>query len=900
MYAIFSFFFFIPLIFYAEVRIRFDHLTIYDGLSQASVTTIIQDSKGYMWIGTQDGLNRFNGYDFTIFKNDPNDKTTISDNSILKIYEDRTGNIWIATLNGLNQYNRQTETFIRYFFREKSNKKIKSQFISIIEDSYSNLWIGSRRNGLIKFNKKNKNWVRLVNNKNDPDSLSSNNILTLSNGKNGDIWIGTSGGGLNRYDIKKNKFTSYKNKLNDINSISNNTIRAIFFENKNKIWLGTHGGGLNVFDSETEIFNKFIPDKPLTYNQYYNWITKILKDSTGSIWIGTSFGGIIKIVSFEEGKFINFRHDYLYKYSLCDDTINDINEDRTGNIWIGTHLKGISVLKKQKQQFSHFFISGNSKIINKAKSFFEDDNILWYGTLGPLVKIDNKINSNKTQYYYPDAKKSGSISGVAVNSIYRDKKNNLWFATTNGLNQYNPDTDKFKVYLPDSNNASSISGKYISYITEDADDNLWIGTYNGGLNRYDHSKDGFQSFKKDKHNKDSIGSNDITSIINDPENKNILWIGSYSNGLDRFDRKTEKFEHFIHDPEDRNSISSNFVLSVHVSKKYPSIIWVGTWGGGFNKYNRGKNKWTLYTEKNELCNNTVYGILEDNDNKLWLSTINGLAKYDPETEEFKDYYAEDGLQSNEFNMCAYHKGKSGTLYFGGINGFTFFNPEKVKKNNLIPPIVLTSFKKFNKEVKLGKTISELKEIVLRHEDNVFSFEFASLDYNNSKKNKYSYKLEGFNKEWINANYSERVANFTNIPHGTYYFRVKGTNNDGLWNEKGVSIRIIILPPFWKTLWFKMFVFFLIVSCIYFIHRKRMKKLTVKLERENKINALCVNYGITKREKEVLDLILSGKSNNQIIEILSISSGTVKSHTHNIYNKAGVNKRNELYIKFSEL
>ncbi len=902
LYFFFCFLLSLQVLFFAQVKLRFDHLSIQDGLSQASITSILQDSRGYMWFGTQDGLNRYNGYEFKVFKFNPADLSTISDNSILKVFEDSSNNLWIATLNGLNLYNRKTETFTRYFLKEGNNYNKMNQFSSIIEDNYSNLWIGSRWKGLIQFNLKTKKWIMYDNNKNNPNSLNNDQVLTLSKGYNNEIWIGTNGGGLNRYDHKIKKFTSYKNQPENPLSISNNIIRTIYIENKNKIWIGTQGGGLNIFNPEKNVFKKFVPDKPLdTRHPFYNWVSKIFIDSSNTVWVGNAFGGIIKIISFEEGKYINYRHNNLYKYSLSDDTINDIIEDKTGNIWIGTYLKGISILKKQKQQFSHFYINGNFKIINKANSFFEDANTLWYGTLGPLIKYDkNNVKTSRIKYFYPDNKKPASLSGTLINSIYRDVNNNLWVATNNGLNRFNDIDETFIKYLPDKTNKKTISGKYISCITEDAENNLWIGTYYGGLNRYFPFKDEFKRFKNDKTKHESIGSNNITSISNDYKNKDILWIGLNAKGLDRFDSKTGKFKHFVNIHEDRNSISSNFVLSVFTSEAYPSIIWVGTWGGGLNKYNTKTDKWTLYTEKNGLCNNTVYGILEDSNNNLWLSSINGLSMFNPIIEKFNNYYVEDGLQSNEFNMNAFHKGKSGNLYFGGINGFTIFKPEKIKKNNCIPRIVLTSFKKFNKEFKTKPVISELDKIVLTYYDNVFSFEFASLDYNNPKKNKYSYKLEGFSKEWIDVDASERVANFTNIPHGKYIFRVKGTNNDEIWNERGTSIRLIILPPFWQTLWFKTLIFFIAFVGVYYIHRNRTKRLTIKLERENKINSLCIDYGITKREKEILDLLLSGKSNNDIVEILPISLGTVKSHIHSIYTKAGVKKRNELYIRFSEL
>ncbi len=887
--------------FFGQVNARFDHLSIYDGLSQSSVLSILQDSRGYMWIGTQDGLNRYDGYNFKVLKHNTNNTSTISSNYILKIFEDRSDRIWIATANGLNLFSRKTETFSRFYFRDNDSINSKILLRTIIEDKASNLWIGTGNNGLIKFDPKTKKWVRYINNPEDSNSLTNNRILALCEGDKGEIWIGTKGGGLNRFDPKTGNFVVFKNQLNDVNSLSNNIVTSILNENSKRLLVGTSGGGINIYNKLNGQFKPFIIDKDDSRHSLYKWIESIYKDKEGIIWIGTNFGGLMKIISLNKGTFIHYKNNYLDKYSLIDDTIMAITEDKSGNIWFGTYLKGISIFKKQKQNFSHFYLKGTSKMHNMIRGIYEEsDDVLWYGTLGSLIKYDRNIKSgDKIIYYNYDPKNPDSISGGGINCIYKSRES-IWIGTTNGLNLFDRKTGKFKKYLRKNEDDKSIGSNTITNITEDFENNIWIGTINGGLNRYNHTSDDFTRFKIDPKNKMSIGSNSIEMIVNDYYDKDILWIGFSIKGLDRFDRRTGKFEHFIHDPKDRKSISTNYVLSVLSSRDNSEIVWVGTWGGGLNKFNKKTKKWVLYTEKNGLSNNTVYGILEDENNKLWLSTIKGISMFDTKTEEFKNYYEEDGLQSSEFNMYSSYRGESGLMYFGGINGFSFFNPKKIKKNLNIPSIIITAFKKSNKLVDLNESLSEIDEILLSYKDNVFSFEFAALEYTNPGNNKYAYKLEGFNKDWIYTDADNRVANFTNIPHGTYLFRVKGANNDNIWNKKGISIRLIISPPFWKTIWFKLILMSLFIVLIYYFHRLRLKKLTIKLQRENAINKLCLNYGISKREKEILDLVLSGKNNNEIVEKLSISIGTVKSHVHSIYNKVDVKKRNELYIKFSEV
>lgn len=320
-------------------------------------------------------------------------------------------------------------------------------------------------------------------------------------------------------------------------------------------------------------------------------------------------------------------------------------------------------------------------------------------------------------------------------------------------------------------------------------------------------------------------------------------------------------------------------------------------GGGLNRFNRKLKKWEVFTEKNGLSNNYIYGILSENNKHLWLSTNSGLSKFNIETKKFTNYFEEDGLQGNEFNGGSYYKDKNGYLYFGGLNGFSYFKPENIKKNKNKPPIILTGFKKFNKEFKLKAPISHTKEIVLSYKDIVFSFEFSALDYNNPLKNAYAYKLEGFNKDWIYTDANNRVATFTNIPHGTYIFRVKGSNNDGVWNEKGMGLKIVVLPPFWKTWWFKTILVLLISVLLFLLHKRRVKKTQAKLKRDITVSELCINYNISKREKEVVDLLLLGKSNKEIEDDLFISIGTVKNHIYNIFKKVDVKNRNELFLKF---
>ena len=778
-----------PLLSSQSKKLRFEHLTVEQGLSNSSVMCNIQDSKGFLWFGTFDGLNRYDGYNIKVFENDSNDSSSLSNNHINYIYEDKTGILWIGTNGGgLNKFIREKEQFTHYKHDPDDPASINCNYIwSIFEDSLGVLWIGTGCGGLKKFNREKEQFRNYKHNPEDPTSISNDRISSIYEDKHGELWIGTKFGGLNKFDREKEQFIHYKYNPDDPTSIGNFLISVIYEDNTGIFWIGTHGGGLYKFDREKRHFFNYSYDpndlSSLTGNDVYS----IYEDSSNNLWIGTIDGGLNKFDR-EKEKFIYYQHNPDDPTSLSNHFVLRIFEDNSRNLWIGTWGGGLNKYDKSKVQFQNYSHNPNdsNSINNNYVTRIYEDSIgnLWLGTDFGLNKYDCK----KEQYifYQNDPNDSSSLSSNFIYSICEDNSGNLWIG--------NGKLDKF-----DKKNEIFIHyNKPVQEIYEDKLGMLWLGIYDVGLSRFDRVTEEFILYKHDPDDSTSLCNNYINIIFEDKAG--MLWIGT-QRGLDRFDREKEIFYHYKNKSDDPSSLSSNRIYSIYEDKK--GNLWIGT-NNGLNRFDKENEVFVFFTEKDGLPNNNIYGILADDLGNLWLSTGKGLSKFNTKTETIRNYDVKDGLQSNEFNKGAYFKSRSGEMFFGGVNGFTVFHPVNIKDNPHIPPIVITDFQLLHKSVPVGfdksnnrtileKSITETKEIELNYEDNVITFEFAALDFHCPEKNKYAYMMEGFNKDWIYTDASRRYATYTNLDPGEYTFRVKGSNNDGIWNEEGTSLKINILP-----------------------------------------------------------------------------------------------------------
>lgn len=830
----------VPGLFSLDSRIRFALLTTENGLSQNSVNCIVQDKRGFMWFGTQDGLNRYDGSEFAIYKYDPMDPHSLSDSYIISNLEDRSGVLWFGTYNGgLNKFDREKEKFTRYRHNPNNPNSLNNNYVRAIFESPKNpgvLWIGTN-GGLNKFVVKEERFAHYKHDPENPNSLSHDHVLTIfeSSKEPGILWIGTEDG-LNKFDIEEGHFIHYRNIPADPNSLSDNMVFSVYEDRSAAFYIGTDDG-LNVFDRETETFTRYMhdPDNPKSLSN--NHIRTIYESSSepGITWIGTYGGGINR---FDPGKgeFRRWVNEPGNPDSLANDFILFLYEDRSEITWIGCD-GGLNLFDRRQKKFTHYQHNPNdpnSLNHDDVRSIFEDrDGMIWIGTYGGgISRFDRK--TEKFIHYTSEPADPGSLSSDSVRVIFEGSQGMLWIGTYDGgLDKFDRKKGQFTHYRHEPGNPHSLGADYIRSIFEDSRNNLWIGTYDGGLNRFDRKREQFIRYTRDPGNPKSISHNRVFALFEDKQGK--LWVGT-AGGLNRFDPETEEFTRYVHRPDDFNSLGKDMVMCIFEDSS--GIIYVGTYGGGLNRFDRETGFFTRITEKEGLPSNVVYGILEDDRGNLWLSTNNGLSKYDPRDREFKNYDVGDGLQENEFNAGAYLKSRKGELFFGGFNGFNIFRPEQIEDNPYIPPVVITGFRLFNKPVPikneneknviLKKSITETETIRLYHHDNVFSFTYAALHYMTPGKNKYKYMLDGLDKDWNRVG-ARNFAAYTYVPPGDYTFRVTGTNNDGKWNEEGASLKIIVIPPFWKTWWFFLLCAVAIFFSSYGIYRFRVKQLKRRKE-----------------------------------------------------------------------
>lgn len=759
-----------------------------------------------MWFGTQDGLNKYDGYKFTVYRNNKEDMNSLSNNMITCLCEDRNSDLWIGTATGgLNKYDRDNDKFISYIYDENNPDSISSNIVrSVFEDSDGILWIGTTYGGLNKFDREKNVFVRYNQIEGNTDGINIRSIRQITEDSAKNLWLATWNEGVVKFDRGKNRFISYKCKNNIVNS---NRINSIFIDSRKNLWACTNEGLQNINMETGEITEyKYSENSPDGINS--NFPSVILEDSTGTFWVATKDGGLNKF-NYYTGKFTYYLNDKSDTKSIKSNSVYSLFEDNSGIIWIGTNGEGLCYFNVKKKSFPHYNNfqddEGNS-LGNKISCFCsENENTFWIGTMDSgLLKYE--ISEQKFTCYKNSEDDINSLNDDRVSALYYDGKNNLWIGTYGGgLNKLDLKEQKFKGFKRSADGSiNSVSSNAVSSIISDKDGNLWLGTGDRGINKLDPDKEIFTYFLHEKDNENSISSDRIRTLLFDKEGN--IWIGLDVGGLNKFDPSKDSFTNFNKSQSYKSTFKNNSIT--YLLEDSSRNIWIGTSGGGLFYYDRNKNEFFNYQEKDGLPNNFINAILEDDNGCIWISTNNGISRFDPVNNNFKNYDIRDGLQSNEFNHLSALKLKNGSLVFGGINGFNVFHPDDLKENEHIPQIEITDFQIFNKRVPIGegdsplkKAISETGELVLSYSDSVFSFEFAALDFNIPGKNQYAYKMEGFDKDWVYSG-NRRFVTYTNLNPGEYIFRVKGSNNDGIWNEEGKSIKLTITPPFWKTIWFK--------------------------------------------------------------------------------------------------
>ena len=818
----------------AQQNVIFKYITVSDGLSQSNINCIIQDSKGFMWFGTQDGLNRYNGYDIEIFGLENSGVGNLKGKHISDIIEDKDGIIWIGTWTaGLNSYNHKTGKFSSFQFNKSNPKSISNNHVKcIVEYNDSIFWIGTQDGGLNKFNKKTNEFISYKNSEKDSLSISSNIINCIEKDHQGNLWVGTDIG-LDKFNIQTQKFSKIK-----IKSTLRDGVNDLLCDPKGFVWIATNNG-LIKYNCLSQTYNTFIHKQNNNKSISSNKVTYLYIDTSNKLWIGTENG--LNLFNKQTNTFTAYKNNNKVLNCLNDNLVLSIYEDKSGIIWVGTKTGGINYFESKPKGFkSYSTIPNNSNSLSKndVRSFFEENPTkIWIGTLGGGLNLFDRKNKTFTVFKNnPNDKKT--ISENQINTIFKDSEGILWIGSRDGLNIYNYKTNSFRVIKHNPNNPNSISNNWINIIFEDRNKNIWIGTEGGGLNKYDKTTKSFKKYVHDENSSNSITDNRVRAILED--HKGILWIGTM-NGLSKLNTKNDEQVQFYHNPDKSNSLNSNIILTIYEDNL--NQIWIGT-ANGISKLDPKTNNFKNYTTKDGLPNNVVYGILNDKNGNFWISTNHGISKFNRETEVFKNHDSYDGLPSNEFNSGAYLKLTTGEMLFGGTNGFSIFNPDSIKYNDYKPPLLITDFKLFNKSIKAGEkfnnrlilenTIYESDEIELTYKENIFTFEFNAFNYVSPENNRYAYMLEGLEEEW-NYVKNRRFATYSTLPTGNYVFKVKASNNDGVWNDTPVSIKITITPPYWATWQFRVLLAIFVILLTYLFYRIRIRNIKL----QNKILELKV-------------------------------------------------------------
>lgn len=837
-------------------RIRFDHLSISEGLSQASGNSILQDSRGFMWFGTEDGLNRFDGYEIEVFRHDPDDPSSLADNYVSGLVEDGQKRLWIFfNQPGLiSILDLETERFQRLQHDPNDPDSLPLSFINSgdrTDDGYS--WLGSPNQGVTRIDLKTLAVTAIRHDPDDPSSLDDDRIASIVASAGGDLWIATQTALHRRLEPVDGRERFERFPLGDPSLDPDSRPFNNLLEDSDGIfWLGSRGAGLYRFDPadgqiqivlkddavdglarpmaetgdgmlwiatqsglirfdrKTLAAKHYRPDPQDPHSLGNGRLRNFLEDRHGVVWMGTDGGGLNRYDP-ESDAFIVYRHEPADPGSLSNDFIRALYEDQSGILWIGTFGAGIDRFSRDKHKFRlyrHDPADPETLDGNTIFPIYEDsEGTLWVGTLGgTLHRFGPK--RRKVVAKYLDSAELGRPS-----CMLEDQRNRFWVGTFgSGLLLLDRDTGEvIRSFIPNPDDDSSIPSRTVNTMFEDSRGRLWIAA--GGWSLFDPEEGRFKVYLRDRQAAGPSPLNGVRIIHEDRHGE--LWI-THSQGLSRYDEKAESFTHFNADPRDPHSISHPNIMGLYETPD--GIFWITTYGGGLNRFDPKTGKSEVITTKHGLPSDALYGILPDDQGHLWISSNGGLVELDPKTLAMTTYDVDDGLQSNEFNDRSYFRSRSGELFFGGVNGLNSFFPDQLKSSDYKPPVVITSLIKSGHRQKLDLSTDDA-ELVVSYKENFFSFEFASLDYSTPDKNLYAYKLEGFDEDWIQAG-TRRFAGYTNLDGGTYVFRVRGTNSDGVWSDQDASISVRVTTPPWKTWWaYCLYALALVVGVLAYVRHK---------------------------------------------------------------------------------
>lgn len=848
---------------------KFNNLNIKDGLSSNTVNAVIQDQKGFLWFGTEDGLNRYDGYSFKVFKHDPDDSNSISDNSIWSLMEDQSGNIWIGTKAGvLNKYDPRTEQFESR--KIKSERSEENSISCIYEDRIGNLWIGTYSDGIYRINPSNQKLDHWSSVPGKSRSLSHNYVRSILEDSEGNLLIATYIG-FNKFNpLNSNDFERYYHISSNPNSISNNIVWSLTKStfDSTLIWLGT-ANGLTIYNTVEETFSRVNIPNPqnLLYGTSVGRVIEEVIGENNFIWLA-SYAGLIRInlQTYEAERFL---HDENNPHSLIDDQINLIFKDRTGVLWIATN-NGISYLSSKSSKFNSRLktIQGSENLVDLNKKNITaltktSDATIWFGTTEGLYYISPK-NNNAALRAYPE------FENIPVWSLTEGGNNDLWVGSYGlGLKQVNLKSGVIKSWNLDHPRTKTQSLYYNKTLLKDRKNNIWIGYWGVGTARINPTSQKYDVWLQDSKDSLSLSNNDVWVIKEDQHGR--IWIGTGGGGLNLFlDSAQGYFNYWVQN--NKNGLNGNNIYSICEALNTPAtnnnetVLWIGT-NNGLNKFvvrNKSANIYDVevdvfpFSVKDGLPDNSIYSILEDDSGNLWLGTGNGISYFDIKGNTFTNFTTADGLSNSVFNFESALKLNKNFMLFGSTRGLTSFAVEDISLSAFKAPVLITDFQIFNASVKaaenspLKQSIIYSDEILLDYSQQVFSFEFAALDYNSPQSIQYAYMMEGFDKEWIYSG-SRRLATYTNLDPDEYIFKVKSTNADGVWNENVKSILIIITPPFWMTWWFRGLLIVIFLSVGPIIYYRRVKQLKTERQKQIEFSKQLIQSQEEERKRIASDL-----------------------------------------------
>lgn len=787
-------------------QMRFDRLfTDAEAAGQGvgAIRVIVQDDHGFIWLGGENGLARYDGVRLKRYVNNPRVAGTLTSSYVRDIKIDHDGVMWVATDLGLCRYNPRTDDFTAFLAGEGERNISHNVVMSLALDTGNNLYLGTA-NGLNVFNAARSEFRRYYPQPSQMGDTGANTIQDVFIDNQSQVWLGTGELGLARFNLEDDQYELFQHDQNDPNSITSDSVLDIEQDHTGQLWIATYGGGVSRMNIAAGTFHSYRHDPADPSSIGSNAVWDIFQDSEGVIWLATDPGGLARYDEAHD-RFSHHRHSPYNRDSISSNVVRTVFEDRQRDLWVGTFPSGVNFYSRAVRKFTNYMHKpddAQSLSHSAVLSFLQDrEGLVWIGTEGGLDSFDPLTKTFTRHNLQPGAQ--GGLRANAVLSLEEDYNGDLWVGTwSGGLHRYNKDTGVFHNYFPDKNDPSSINSAFVWQIMRDSQNNLWVATETGGLNRYDRSTDSFTALVHDPLDETTISGNFVWAVLEDRVGD--IWVGTI-NGLDRFDQKTQRFVRYTEnstDPEAFNSI----IRIRSLAEDQRGRIWIGTQDNGAFVYNPLTDRFIRLDQTRGLPSPYVPSLVEDGLGNMWMTTGNGVARVNVDTLEVTAYRKGHGLVGNNFNRDATLKDRDGNLYFGGADGFSVVDPSTLEESSEQFPVLITGFRIFNRPVPIGEPGSPLQSsvlttqtITLNHSHAMFSFDFAALSYRFASRNQYAYKLEGFDKDW-NSVGTDNTATYTNIGAGTYVFKVKAANGEGVWSNEIATKRVVVLPPPWRTWW----------------------------------------------------------------------------------------------------